>query len=298
MKKVEMKKLFFVCTLVFCIAVFSACAREVQPTPAEDTDVPELTVITIGPNVTELWVEMGFGETIIATDAFSADIPGVPQGIPLLDMMALDVETILMHEPYMIIATEMIKMGTDPLALVAQAGTRVVYVPVANSIAEIIESISIIAEGTGLSGFDWRIIENMQNEIEKARAIAATISERRTVYFEIDSAPTLFTFGEGSFLNEIIEIIGAENIFANYGTWVAVADEQILARNPDVILTNVFWLDDPLGEIKHRPGWDGLNAVINNRVYLIDADASSRPSHNVIKAMWEMARAVYPEYFD
>jgi len=41
----------------------------------------------------------------------------------------------------------------------------------------------------------------------------------------------------------------------------------------------------------------GINAIKESQVFLIDANASSRPSQNVVKALKEMATAVYPENF-
>ena len=40
------------------------------------------------------------------------------------------------------------------------------------------------------------------------------------------------------------------------------------------------------------------NAIKNNEVYLVDQNASSRPSQNVIKALEQMAKAVYPEHYE
>jgi len=291
-----MKKLFYACTIVLLIGVFAACRTSTPSTEG----APQFTIVTIGPNVTEILLAIApdIGDALIATDTWSADIPGVPQGIPLLDMWAIDVETILMLNPSVVVATTQIAWGGDPLALVAQTGIQVEYIPMADSLEGIIDSIRHVSMASGFGYYGGENLANaMQAEIEQVRAIASTITERKTIYFEIDAGPPLFTFGEGSFLNEIVELVGAINIFADYGTWVAVADEQILARNPDVILTNVEGFADPVGEMKARPGWLGLDAVINGRVYLIDANASSRPSHNVISAMWDIARFVYPEYF-
>ena len=41
-------------------------------------------------------------------------------------------------------------------------------------------------------------------------------------------------------LNEMIQTIGAENIFANQDAWISpTAEESVIDANPDVILTNV-----------------------------------------------------------
>jgi len=285
-----MKKLLILCLIII---VFTACVTQTDP----ETFVRAETIVSIGPNITEILIALELGDSIVAMDNMSTDVPGVPQDIPLLDMMAIDIETILTLEPDIIIATEMITFGGDPLALVAQAGTQVLYVPVGYSLQCIDNAIMAVANEMQHHQRGVALATHVAQETANIQRIAETITERRTVYFEIDAAPNLFTFGNGTFLNEIIELIGATNIFADESSWIAVADEQILARNPDVILTNVFWAEDPIGDIKNRPGWDSVDAVMNGRVYSIDANASSRPSHNIVYAMWEMARAVYPEYF-
>jgi len=292
-----MKKWLCAAILVLLAGTFAACTT--QPASAPNADAT--TIVSIGPNITEILMGLGYGHLIVAMDSHSPDIPGVPENIPLLDMFALDIETILMLEPTVVIATEMINWGVDPLELVSRAGIRVVYVPMVNSIADIKESINLVNYGVTLAPYlspDHHLIHNMQTQINEVRTIAETITAQRTVYFEIDMGPPLFTFSEGSFLQEILELIGAINVFGDVEmAWVSVADEQVLARNPDVILTNVLGEDEALGIIGSRPGWSGLDAVINGRVHSIDTNASSRPSQNIVYAMWEIARAVYPEYF-
>jgi iron complex transport system substrate-binding protein len=96
----------------------------------------------------------------------------------------------------------------------------------------------------------------------------------------------------------MLEIIGAENIFAGTGGWIAPGAEAIAAANPDVILTNTVLPggENPVDELLRRPGFGGIRAVQTKAVYRIDANASSRPTHHIIRALEEMARAVYPEY--
>ena len=76
-----------------------------------------------------------------------------------------------------------------------------------------------------------------------------------------------------------------------------MSDETLLQANPDVILTSVDYLDDPIGEILLRPGFEAVTAVQNNKVFQIDTASSNRSSQNIIKALKEIAKAVYPEYF-
>jgi iron complex transport system substrate-binding protein len=74
--------------------------------------------------------------------------------------------------------------------------------------------------------------------------------------------------------------------------------EAIIERNPDVILTCVDYIEDPIGEIKSRDGFNYINAVINNRIHKIDTNSLVRPSARILLALNQMARAVYPELYE
>ena len=71
-----------------------------------------------------------------------------------------------------------------------------------------------------------------------------------------------------------------------------------MAANPDVILTNVNYLEDPVGEILSRDGWNAVTAVSQKQVYAIDNMASSLANQNIVKALDQMAKAVYPEQYN
>ena len=96
----------------------------------------------------------------------------------------------------------------------------------------------------------------------------------------------------------MIELIGAENIFKDENAWLAPGAESIIDKNPDVILTNVDYIDNPIDEIKTRDGFENINAVKNNQIYLIDKNSSSRPSNHIIKALNQMAKAIYPDVYN
>jgi iron complex transport system substrate-binding protein len=81
-------------------------------------------------------------------------------------------------------------------------------------------------------------------------------------------------------MNEVAEIIGLENIFADVDGWVEVSEEQVLARNPDYILTVGMYFGEglePADEIKARPAWQDVPAVKNNGILNISTDELSRP---------------------
>ena len=257
------------------------------------------TIISIGPSNTEVLVALGFGEAIIQTDRFSADVPGISEDIATLDMMSLDLERIISLNPCVVFVTGMTRVGgeMDPLAAVSAVGITVVYMPSSASIAAIKEDILFIAAVMDVYENGATIVAEMAEEIEFFRQLGESVTEPRTVYFEISPAPFMFSFGSGTFLHEMIELVGAINVFSDQQGWLGVADEVLLDLNPDVILTSTDFLDDPIGEIKSRAGWDNITAVQNGDVFIINTSASNRPNHNIVIALREIAAAVHPGEF-
>jgi len=296
--------------LIIAATLFAACigsgpaATEVDTLDREGYPITLPTeigsIISIGPSNTEILVELGFGDQIIATDIWSDGVAGIAGDIAVLDMMALDAEFIIDADPDVIFIAGMTRTQGDdhPLRVVEDAGISVLYIPVATSIAEILEDIQFISDVLDVQERGQSLVASMEAEMAAIANIAETISMPRTVYFEISPAPFMWAVGGGNFQNEMLELVGAIYILADETAWISVSDEMFLMHNPDVILTSVDFLDDPIAEIMARPGWDVVSAVQDGNIFRLATDASSRQSHNIIIALWEMARAIYPEYFN
>jgi len=257
------------------------------------------TIISMGPATTEILVSLGFADRIIAIDEFSSNIPGLTEGIPQFDMMSPDAEQILALNPDVVFMPGMTvdAGGDDPFQLIRDAGISVIYIPTSDSIAGIAEDIKFFGAIMDAEYRAGEIIAEMNAEVEAFRAIGAEITGTRTVYFELSPSPWMVSLGRNTFLNEMIEIIGAENVFAGLDSWTSISEEAVLLANPDVILTSVNFIDDPVGEIMSRSGWAAITAVSEGNVFFIDTDASNRPTHNIVIALREMAQAIFPEYF-
>lgn len=256
------------------------------------------SIVCLSPAVNEVLIALGVGDSLVAYDTQSVGLEGIPADLPTLDMMQPDMETLASLKPDVLFVSNMTLYDQEnPFQQLIDMGVCVLCVPSANSIAEIESSLSFIAAAVGKSAEGDALIGGMQAELDRIAAIGESITEKKTVYFEIGAAPNMYSFGRGVFLNEMIELIGAENILADQEGWLAVEGETVASANPDVILTNVNYLDDAVGEILSRSGWEGVSAIQNKQVYYIDNMSSSLSNHNIVKALDEMAKAVYPDAY-
>lgn len=260
------------------------------------------TIAVMAPSIAETVVHLGQGEKIVAidtqTEAYALE--GVPAGLPAFDMQAPDTEALAALQPDVVFVSGVsIIEGENLFQPLLDMGICVASIPTSNSLADIALDIQFLADCLGVSEEGQAIVAQMDAEIERIAAIGAAVPEdgRKSVYFEISAAPYCYSFGTGVFLNEMLELIGADNVLAGQEGWLSVAQEDAVAANPDVILTNVNYIDDPVGEILSRSGWEGVAAVQDGAVYAVDNKTSSLPNEYVVQALDEMAQAVYPELY-
>ncbi|MDR1532806.1 MAG: ABC transporter substrate-binding protein [Clostridiales bacterium] len=253
-------------------------------------------IICMSPAVTEILAGLGLADKIIAIDTYSAGIEGLTEDLPQFDMMTPDAERLIALAPDLLFVTGMsLVNGVDPYKPVSDTGVCVVYIPTTNSIAGIKEDIEFVGEVTGTAERAAELTADLDSALSEVAALGSTVTEKKSVLFEVAAAPQIYSFGRNVFLNEMLELIGARNIFEDEDSWISVSEESVISANPDVILTSVDYIEDPTGEILSRNGWENVTAVKNRQVYYIDTNSSSRPNQNIVKALWEMLSAVYPE---
>lgn len=300
-----MKKriLAIITSFILLFAVGCTSSKETTVTDREGNEVTVPTklekIITTAPSNTEILIGLGVGDKLVAVDTYSEGIEGLSEDVPRMDLNNPDAEAIIALEPDLIIASGYNKIGTaeDPYKAIVEAGIPVVYIPSSDSIEGIYKDIEFIASLVNEDKKGEEIISDMKEKIAKYEELGKTIKDKKKVYFEIGPAPSLFSFGKNTFLNEMLEVIGAENIFKDEDSWFAPTEEAILDANPDVILTKVDYVENPTEEILARDGWENIKAIENGDVYYIDANSAARGNQNIIKALDEMAKAVYPDVY-
>lgn len=254
------------------------------------------SIVSGSPSNTEILSGLGLAEKIVGADKYSADVEGINAEICTLDLSALDSEYILSLGVDMIVISGINQSGeNDPYEALEEAGVDVLYIPTATSIADIKADIEFLGGYTGKTEEAQKMIASIDEVVEKVQTTLGTVDEPTSVYFEISAAPWLYSFGNETFLDEIITLCGGKNIYANENGWISNSEESVFAANPEVILSSVDYEGYSYTEIYERAGWETLSAVANERVYLINANASSRASQNIVLAIEQIAQAINPD---
>jgi len=284
----------------------SSATSSIIPMPTKDREGNTIKlpahinrIISASPQSTEILTGLGVASKLVAIDTYSYDVAGISGDLPKIDFYNPDAEKILALQPDIIIVGGMSQsQGTDPFKAIKDAGVCVIYIPSSASLQGIMDDIAFEAQITGTTDKGNTMIADMTTQINKIKAIGSTITTKKKVYFEIDSSSYgPYSFGTGVFLDEILTDIGATNVLNGQKGWIKVVDEAILPLNPEVILSNDMYTPDVLNVIKTRAGWTNISAIKNKQVFTIDTNSSSRPSQNIIKAILQMAKAIYPDKY-
>jgi len=169
------------------------------------------------------------------------------------------------------------------------------------SLEEVFEMIETLGEATGEAYRAQQLTSSYRQSIEGIRSQTEGLPDV-PVYFEIHHGGP-FSVGGLSPIDEIIEIAGGRNIFGDVmEPSFQPKLEDILARDPEVILTPMWALADEseittLYEIMTRTGFSITRAVQNGRVLYYDSSLFKRPGPRQGVAIRKLAYLLHPYRF-
>jgi iron complex transport system substrate-binding protein len=273
------------------------------PVTVKDSREAEITfdaipekVVSLMPSDTEILYALDSGDKIIAVSDYcnypadTANKKKLPTG------EQLDTEALIELNPDVVFIGKMSAMD-DQIKQVEDAGIKVV-VTEANDLAGTYKVIEMVGSVMGKNEEAAGIVDSMKKGFDRIREEVKG-KEPKKVYVEVSPLQFgLWSCGKNTFVQELIDIAGAKNIFDDLEGWAAVSEEQVLERDPEIILTTaspLTGINDPVGEIRSRANWSGISAVKNNKVIMLDADMSSRPGPRLLDAAEELVKAIYSE---
>lgn len=211
-----------------------------------------------------------------------ADVPAVQSG------SETNIEEILALEPQIVIMSDMAQ-SEEQVKLLEDNGVKVVMT-LNTDIEGAYDAIEMIGALLGRDAEAEAMVAGMRAAFEAIKANSEHAG--KTVYFEV-SPPEwgLYTAGTGTFMDEIAQMCGLTNAFADMEGWAFISEEQVLERNPDYIVS-VSGMPDADMEIMEREGWGEVKAVVNGDVFNADADAFSRPGPRLKDAAESLYRFI------
>lgn len=225
-------------------------------------------IISLSPSTTETIFALGLGEKLVGVST-ACDYPEAARALPKMgDYGAPAVETILAKRPDLIVASG--RNISDKLEVFRRAGIRV-YIAPDDSIDGIARGFAELGAAAGAEEAGRKLADEFRRAFADGarRAAALGDTDRPVVFLETWDRP-VNSAGRGTFLDEVINSAGGHNLSAELGEgYFEPAVETVIRRDPQVIVLAYMRQggDDPVAAIAARPGWAGMRAVKDHRVW-------------------------------
>ena len=173
-----------------------------------------------------------------------------------------------------------------------------VYAQHSENIEEIFAHIKVTGAITKSDETASSVVNELRADLDEIKEETESLEEeqRPRVFYNIGD---FFTAGKETFANEIIEIAGGENIAAYKSGYFIMNLEEFIDKKPQVILCDSGHggMGIAYDQIADDERLKDVDAVKNNRLYIIDADIISRPGPRVVDAV-KIVHADYADFFD
>jgi len=147
------------------------------------------------------------------------------------------------------------------------------------TIAEIFDMIRALGALVGAGERATRLTQELDAKIEGVRSRAARLPRRPKVYFEEWDDPMISGI---AWVSELIEIAGGIDVFADLAHCKSAKDrivtgDQVIAREPDVIVGSWCGKKFRPEKVMNRAGFDELPAVRHGAVFEIKSPLILQP---------------------
>ncbi|MFQ6089189.1 MAG: ABC transporter substrate-binding protein [Candidatus Methanofastidiosia archaeon] len=277
--------LFFVILILGCL---SQGEREIDEYPIKVIDglsrevfiekVPE-RIVSTSPSNTEILFSLDLGEKIVGVTTYCNYPEEAKSKEKIGGFSDLDLEKIVSLEPELVLMSGGVQ--EKYVEKLEQLGLVLVVLKPEN-LDEILENITLVGKITGKDVEAERLVKNTEERIKKVEEKASR-SEKKRVFYIVWGDP-LMTAGGDTFTGELIKKAGGLNIFDDIKGYKEVDLELVVERNPEIIITNTHSGID-FDALRRDERFKTIDAIRNNRLYIIDADLISRPGPRIVQAL-------------
>jgi iron complex transport system substrate-binding protein len=120
------------------------------------------------------------------------------------------------------------------------------------------------------------------------------------VFYELDASEPAkpWTTGADTFISYIISKAKGKNLGdVLEGEWVQISSEELISQNPDYILLADALYGITPESVAERPGWNGISAVVNNKLFPFDPFILSVPGPRLVDGFELVAELLHSELF-
>ena len=261
---------------------------------------PRSRIISLIPAVTEILVELGAGDRLIARTLY--DEQAQLASLPVISgALEPSVEALADLDPDLVIMWPTGGDGGPVGERLRQVGLPW-YAAAINTVADFERHTANLGELLGQADRADSMIASVRGELVAARELWSGRAPAE-IFYVVQKEPPM-TVGPGTFLDSIFAAGGAVNSFRDVeGLWPAVSLEQIIWRDPDHVVVSVEGYGTPRVPPGARDpsadgmaalfGWAKVPAIAAGRVITVDASLFGRPGPRMGEAARYLAFRIH-----
>jgi iron complex transport system substrate-binding protein len=226
-------------------------------------------VVCLSADTTEIAFRVGAGERVIGVPG-TARRPEDARGRARVGgFTTFRLDRILALEPDLVLAFSDLQRGV--VSDLIGVGVSVLCTN-PRSFDDVLSSILLVGGALGCEAGAHALVGDMTDEARQIREYTSGWPHRPRVYFEEWPDPLIAGI---RWVSELIEMAGGRDVFAELRNQPAapgrrVASEEVVRRDPEIILAS--WCGKPVdaGAIAERPGWRATTAVRRAQIHELD----------------------------
>lgn len=263
-------------------------------------------VLTLGPNCSELFCALGLDNYIIGNtlDNHSRgpleEYKEAYHRIPELNYSSATRESVLSSGADFIYGIDW-EFGDEALDVdeLTQFGMTT-YMNKASTLEQIYQEITDLGRIFEIEDKAKAFIDDQKLRIQKINDLVSKQEPIKVLVYD-SGGNGVFTCSGSNFETLLIEQAGGKNIFDDLKSaqWVTVSQEEVLKRDPDVILIHDYdspSLEEKIKEIKNDPALSKLDCVKQERFVSISLE-SVLPGDRMAYTVEYLAKGFYPDLF-
>ncbi|MBC6992989.1 ABC transporter substrate-binding protein [Neolewinella lacunae] len=254
--------------------LFVACSPAAEPVTEADTATKTSPrIVSLSGTLTELLFALGQGDALVGVDVTST-YPAATAELPKLGHVSkLNVEALLGLQPDLIFVDAAVT-NNPALKTLADAGVRVVYVPLRPTLDNAVQATATLAGHLDLPEASIATVKaNLQRDsLALAAALQGANTRPRVLFLYARGAGQVLVAGTGTEAEAIIQLAGGTNAIQSFADFKPLTPEAFVEAAPDVILmfsSGLASLDGPAG-LANIPGIAQTPAFQRKRIVAMD----------------------------
>ena len=253
---------------------------------------PAGRVVSLAPSVTEILFAVGLDSEVAGVTTF-CDYPPAAKAKPKVGSSIQNLEAIIGLKPDLVLAVKSEIVRPDVLAKLEQLKIPI-FILAPKTIEDILGHISTVGSLVGRDRAARTVAQGLRERLSDLRNRMGAAKPVR-VFYVVNTDP-LISVGSGSFIHQMLELAGGENIVGHTAMpYPKVSLEEVLRRDPEVLLFPVGTSEGiPESEQQRWRKWTTLSAVAHNRLHQVKAELVNRPGPRVVNGIEALAQAIHP----